>query len=121
MSNTLANNERALAWQLRDVLGIDPFQNLRASFGFDYDVRRTENGYSVEVPVPGYNSSQIDISVKDEILTVLGKTDKRSFSRSFAVPEDVDVDAIEATVTDGILTMEMRRRPEVQPKKILVK
>jgi HSP20 family protein len=129
MSNTLASNgsttasgrERALAWQLRDVLGIDPFHNLRSSFGFDYDVRRTEHGYEVEVPIPGYNSSQLEISVKDDVLTVLGKNEKRSFSRSFAVPEDVDQDAIDATVRDGILTLDMRRRPEAQPKKILVK
>lgn len=129
MSNILANNgqnatsgrERALAWQLRDVLGIDPFHNLRTSIGFDYDVRRTENGFQVEVPVPGYNSSQIEISVKDDVLTVLGKSEKRSFSRSFAVPEEVDVDTIDASVRDGILTLDMPRRPEAQPKKIVVK
>jgi len=130
VSNTLANGttpqgavgrERVLARQLRDVLGIDPFNVIRASVGFDYDVRRTETGYHIELPVPGYNSSHIEVAAKDEILTVEGKNDRGTFSRSFAIPEDVDVERTEATVADGILTMTLARRPEKQPTKILVK
>ena len=120
-AQTPANREWALAWQLRDVLGIDPFATIRASHGFDYDVRRTDTGYEVDVPVPGYNSSQIEITVKDDVLTVAGKTDRRSFSRSFTVPEDVNLDAIDATARDGILMLTMNRLPEKQPKKIVVK
>ncbi len=130
MSNTLANGtmpqgaasrERVLARQLRDVLGIDPFNAIRASVGFDYDVRRTETGYHIELPVPGYNSSNIEVAVKDEILSVEGKNDRGTFSRSFTIPEDVDADRTEAAVADGILTMTLVRRPEKQPTKIPVK
>ena len=128
MSNTLARTngsggaaETALPWTpLREMLGFDPFQNIRATYGFDYDVSRTETGYTVEVPVPGYNSSQIDITFKDGVLSVSGKTDRRSFSRSFTVPEDVDAEEIEAAVKDGMLELQLKRRPEAQPKKIRV-
>jgi HSP20 family protein len=127
LSNSLAkpngslSSDRALPWTpLRDLLGFDPFQNIRASYGFDYEVSRTENGYEVEVPVPGYNSSQIDVSFKDGILSVAGKTDRRSFSRSFTVPEDIDADAISARVQDGMLSLSLKRHPEAQPRKITV-
>jgi len=126
LSNSLAKpngtaQDRALPWTpLRDLLGFDPFQNIRASYGFDYEVSRTEGGYEVEVPVPGYSSSQIDVTFKDGILTVAGKTDRRSFTRSFTVPEDIDADTIGARVQDGMLVLSLKRHPEAQPRKIAV-
>ncbi len=126
MSNSLAKpngtaSDRAIPWTpLRDLLGFDPFQNIRASYGFDYEVSRTDTGYEVEVPVPGYGSSQIDVTFKDGILTVAGKTDRRSFTRSFTVPEDIDADTIGARVQDGMLVHSLKRHPEAQPRKIAV-
>ncbi len=128
MSNQLAKingsgqaGDHAIPWTpISNLLGFDPFQSLRSSYGFDYDVTRTENGYQVEVPVPGYSAPQIDVTFKDGVLSVAGKTDRRSFTRSFTVPDDVDSDAIEARVADGMLTIELARHPEAKPKKILV-
>jgi len=113
--------DRALPWTpLRDLLGFDPFQQMRANWGYDYDVSRTEDGYLVEVPVPGYGASHIDVSIKDGVLSVSGQSERRSFTRSFTVPEDVDVERIEARVQDGMLELKLRRCPEAQPKKIQV-
>ncbi len=130
MSNTLARTngsgsaavaDRPLPWTpLRDLLGFDPFQNIRASYGFDYDVTRTETGYQVDVPVPGYNASQVEVNFKDGVLNLAGRNERRSFTRSFTVPEDIDTDAITASVQDGLLTITLQRRPEAQPKKIRV-
>ena len=131
MTNALARNgssglmqgeNRVAPWSsVRDLLGFDPFQNLRANYGFEYDVTRTENGYEVEVPVPGYNPAQIDVTFKDGVLTVNGKSDRRTFSRSFTIPEDVDADTIAAKVADGMLVLSLHRRPEAQPKRIEVR
>ena len=113
--------DRATPWTpLRELLGFDPFQNVRSSYGFDYEVSRTEGGYEVEVPVPGYSSSQIDITFKDGVISVGGKTERRSFTRSFTVPYDVNPDSIQARVQDGMLTITLLRHPEAQPKKISV-
>lgn len=128
MSNSVAKRngneglrERAVPWTpLRDLLGFDPFQAIRASYGFEYEVSRIEDGYEVEVPVPGYNSSQIDVSFKEGVLNVAGKSDRHSFTRSFTIPEDVNPEAIEARVKDGMLVLTLRRRPEAEPKKIKV-
>jgi len=129
MTNSLARangglqktDARPATWApFTDLLGFDPFQSLRTNYGFDYDVTRTESGYDVEVPVPGYKSEQIDITFKDGILTVVGKSERRSFSRSFTVPDDVDQDRISARVADGMLHLSLDRRPEAQPRRIAV-
>jgi len=129
MTNSLARTNgglaqgegRAAPWTpYRDLFGFDPFQALRSSWAFDYDVSRTETGYEVEVPVPGYKPEQIEVTFKDGVLSVNGKTDRRTFSRSFSVPEDVDNDHIAARVADGMLILALERRPETQPKRIAV-
>ena len=104
----------------RSALGFDPFATLRSNWAFDYDVTRTDAGYEVEVPVPGYRPEQIEITFKDAVLLVSGKSERRTFTRSFTVPEDVDQDNISAHVADGMLTLTLNRRPEAQPKRISI-
>jgi HSP20 family protein len=104
-----------------DLLGFDPLSSLRGPWAFDYDVTRTERGYEVDVPVPGFGPGEIDIAYQDNVVTVTGKSQRRTFTRSFTVPEDVDAEKIEASVKDGMLTLMLDRRPEKQPKKIEVK
>ncbi len=116
-----STDARPATWApFSDLLGFDPFQTLRSNYGFDYDVTRTESGYEIEVPVPGYKPDQIDITFKDGVLTVAGKSERRSFSRSFTVPEDVDQERIAARVADGMLHLTLDRRPEAQPRRISV-
>lgn len=114
--------ERTAAWTpFRDMLGFDPFRTLGSNWAYEYDVTRTEAGYEVEVPVPGYKAEQIEVTFKDGILSVNGKNERRNFARSFTVPEDVDADNIEARVNDGMLVLSLNRRPEAQPKRISIK
>jgi HSP20 family protein len=129
MTNSLARKNgshtqgegRTVPWTpYRDLFGFDPFEALRSNWAFEYDVSKTETGYEVEVPVPGYKPEQIDVTFKDGILSVNGKSDRRNFSRSFSVPEDVDNDHIVARVSDGMLILTLERRPETQPKRISV-
>jgi len=55
------------------------------------------------------------------VISINAKGERRSFSRSFTVPEDVDPEKIEAKVNDGMLVLTLARRPEAQPKRISVK
>jgi HSP20 family protein len=113
--------DRVAPWTpFKDLLGFDPFRSLGSNWGFEYDVTRTETGYEVEVPVPGFKPDQIDVTFKDGVLTVNGKNERRSFTRSFTVPEDVDVDNIDGQINDGMLVLTMNRRPEAQPKRIVI-
>jgi HSP20 family molecular chaperone IbpA len=128
MTNSLAQTTgaaqgsgRAAPWTpFRDLFGFDPFQTLRSGWAYDYDVARTETGYEVEVPVPGYKPDHIEVTFKDGLLSIDGKNERRTFSRSFTVPDDVDTDRISARVADGMLILSLERRPETRPKRIAV-
>ncbi len=119
MSSALARNSGTTL--TRDLLGFDPFAQMRNAWQFDYDVTRTESGYEIEVPVPGFNGSQIEVYLQDGTLAINGKNERRTFTKSFTIPEDVDPENIAAEVTDGMLRLQLHRRPEAQPKRINVK
>jgi HSP20 family protein len=44
-----------------------------------------------------------------------------SFSRSFTLPEGAEVERLRASLDQGVLTITVPKKPEVQPKKIAVK
>ncbi len=108
-----------------DLFGFDP---LRAVFGggtpsyaLQGEVTKTGDGWNVEIPVPGYKPEQIDVTVEDRVLTVTGKTERRSFQRSILLPEEIDAETIEAKVEHGMLTLGLHLHPKAQPRKIEVK
>ena len=109
-----------------DLFGFDP---LRAVFGgapygggaFNGEVQKSEDGWVVEIPVPGFKPDQIDVTVEDRVLTVTGKTERRSFQRSILLPEEVDAETIDAKVEHGMLTLGLHLHPKAQPRKIEVK
>jgi HSP20 family protein len=86
--------------------------------------------------IPGFDPQEIEISVQNKTLTLSGnhkgdeldETNKvrrqerinRDFSRSFELPFRVDVNAIQAKFTNGVLSVELSRLPEEKPKKIIV-
>jgi HSP20 family protein len=100
----------------------DPF---RAFFpgnwqGLGIDVHRREDGYEIEMPVPGFRPEHLDVSYQDGVLTVSGHNERRNFTRSLTVPEDIDDESIQANVENGMLTIVLRQQPKRQPKRITV-
>jgi hypothetical protein len=49
----------------RDLLGFDPFRDALSSWNVEYGVTRTEQGYEVEVPVPGFKPDDIDVTYQE--------------------------------------------------------
>jgi HSP20 family molecular chaperone IbpA len=111
---------------IADWFGLEPLDllNLYApltnsgtkSTGFD--VARTETGYVVEIPVPGYAPNAIEVTYKDNVLAISGKTERRSFTRSLVLPDEIDPEHVSANVEHGMLTLKLDRRPEAEPKRI---
>jgi HSP20 family molecular chaperone IbpA len=93
-------------------------RNWQSMFGIE--VNRREDGYDVEIPVPGFRPEDIDVTYQDGVLTVTGKTDRRTFTRSLSVPDDIDEESINANVEHGMLIVSMRQHPARQPKRINV-
>lgn len=101
-----------------DVFGFDPFRNVFGAANLGLEISKTDNGYSVELPVPGFGPDQIEATLEDRVLTVTGKSDKRQFTRSLVIPEEIDAESIEAKVEHGLLTLALRIHPKAQPRKI---
>lgn len=105
----------------REMLGYDPFRRLLPNVEPEMEVVRNDNGWDVEIPVAGYRPDHIQIEVKDDVLTISAKSDKRAFTRSLRVPQEVDMQNIEATVEYGMLSLALTRHPEAEPRKIAIK
>jgi HSP20 family protein len=101
------------------------------------DVYETKDSLVFEVEAQGIKKDDINITVKDGILSISGKKeDKRKeegrdyrlversygeFKRSFYLPDYVEVEKIKAEHKDGILTITIPRKEEAKPKEINVK
>ena len=120
-NRSLAPIGSGIAVPLREMLGYDPFRRFLPNVDPEMEVARTENGWSVEIPVAGYRPDQIELVVKDDVLTVSAKSEKRAFTRSLRLPQEVDAQNIGATVEYGILTLSLQRHPDAEPRKIEIK
>lgn len=81
-------------------------------------VQIDENNYLIEIAVAGFKKEDIDIQLKDSILTVTGKKEdnrtythkgisSREFNRTFTLGEYVQVNG--ADLEDGILAIKLER------------
>ncbi len=100
------------------------------------NVYRAEDHYMLEMDLPGFDPSAIDVSVEGGQLTLRAeRTEERtdenaqwlvrergaaSVVRQFTLGEDVDADAITADYRDGVLTVRMPLRAAAKPRRIAV-
>lgn len=88
-----------------------------------------------EAEVPGLKGEDLDISVVGADLTIRGRRggEQREgvayhrqergtgeFNRVLRLPEEVDADKVEATLTDGVLLVKLPKAESAKPKKIKV-
>jgi HSP20 family protein len=101
------------------------------------DVSETDKAYLVKADLPGVDPKDVEINVRDGILTVRGEKKEQKeekhknfhrverfvgqFFRSIPLPTGVDEESVQATTTKGVLTVTIPKKPEAQPKKIAVK
>jgi HSP20 family protein len=95
-----------------------------------------EGKFVVKAELPRMKEEDIDVSVIGDTLTIKGERKAESeveeedyhccersygsFSRSIAVPPNVDTKKIEASFEDGVLEVSLPKAPEAKPKKIVV-
>ncbi len=102
------------------------------------NTRETEENYHIEVELPGVKKENVNIQVDGNVLTISGERNIRDevkdedyhkvesryglFSRSFTLPEKVDVSNIEAEFKDGILEVAIPKlKVDTSSKKIEIK
>ncbi|MBV8151540.1 MAG: Hsp20/alpha crystallin family protein [Candidatus Eremiobacteraeota bacterium] len=124
VANRQNGGSDATQWRspLGSLLGWDPFRNFYPGVAqiHGLELTRNENGYTLEIPVAGYKPDQIDVTLDQSVLTVSGKSEKRQFTRSLILPDEINPETIGAKVEDGLLTLTLNFHPKAQPKKIAV-
>jgi HSP20 family protein len=105
------------------LFGFDPFRNAFPNWSqmSGLEIQRGENGYTVEIPVAGFKPEEVGVTLEDGVITIAGTSERRKFTRSLLVPEEIDGDRVEARVEHGLLTLTLPLHPKAQPKKIEVK
>lgn len=104
--------------------------------GLALDVVEGEDHYTVRAAIPGVKPDDVEIAVEDSVLTIRGEHKEEqtsdgenylrreirwgSFERSLRLPPTVDADRAEARFENGMLTLELPKRPEAQPKRIKI-
>jgi HSP20 family protein len=85
---------------------------------FPYHVNKDENGYTLQMALPGYSKERIEIGFEAGRLTIKAEDEKEAtvfarsgFERRFIMPEHVDTDAIEAKFSDGVLSITIPFKP----------
>lgn len=101
------------------------------------DVYETEERYIITAELAGMTTADIDIMVEENVLTLRGdrkfypavpeesfhRIERRfgPFQRRIALPQGSDTATIEATMSDGLLSIEVAKAVQAQPKRIEVK
>jgi len=92
-------------------------------------IENEETRVVLTAELPGFGSDDLDIQVKENLLTIkaLQKGEKKKdepkviFERSFVLPDDLKRDGIQAEMKNGLLTLELPRSEKPAPLAIKVK
>lgn len=100
------------------------------------DIYETENELVLKADLPGVTEKDIDIRVENNMLTVRGERQFENkvkednylrvertyglFSRSFALPNTVNTEAVNAEYKNGVLTVQLPKRAESKLKQVKV-
>jgi len=132
----MTNRALSIFNQLRPVTvgfdnAFDHFERMFDDFDFNtiptfphYNiVKKAENKYDIEIALAGYNKKDIEVELKEGILTIKSKKEekedtkdgevihkgiaKRYFSKAFTIADDVEVKGAE--LKDGLLKVSMER------------
>ncbi|NVO19637.1 MAG: Hsp20/alpha crystallin family protein [Bacteroidetes bacterium] len=95
------------------------------------NIKESETGYGIELALPGFEKEEINMKVEKNILEITAGHERKEneneetysriefnrsgkYSRSFILPDTVNLDAIQAEYKNGVLKVNLPKK-EVQP------
>ena len=99
------------------------------------DISETEVDYRINVEIPAVSADDVNVTVKDGVLTVSGERhDEKEdslknhrlerrygrFTRTFKLPENADEESISASSKDGVLYVVIAKREKETPRTIKI-
>jgi HSP20 family protein len=99
-----------------------------------FDIEETEEAWIVEAELPGVKRKDVNVEVRDGELLVSGEIKERErkgilrhrtrhtgeFEIRVSLPGDVDTDRVDASIEDGVLTVEIPKPERAKPRKVKV-
>lgn len=115
------------------------FQTTRSAVGPQMpraDATEHPHGFTLELELPGISPDRVEVVAEDGVLVVRGGHETREategsrvifaersvgqFERRFRLPKSADLNAIEATYADGVLTISVPKVAPAQPRRVQV-
>lgn len=105
------------------------------------DVAETDDSFLIRAELPGIDPDSIDVTVEENVLSISGERTfevvadddatiapryrrreirEGSFARKIRLAADVDVDAVAASSSNGILEVTVPKQPVELPRKVTV-
>jgi HSP20 family protein len=101
------------------------------------DIDEQDDKYVIKADLPGVEKKDIDVKLENGMLSIRGEKHTESesgngkrhrterfhgtFARSFTLPDSVDVDNVDASYKDGVLTLAIPKKEQAKPKAIDIK
>ncbi len=103
------------------------------------NIQEKDDRYLIEAELPGLSEKDLKLELKDGVLTLTAEkkeeTEEKAkdatwirrerresrYARSFELPDNADGEKIEARFKDGLLTVELPKKPEASPRQVPVK
>jgi HSP20 family protein len=125
-----------------ELMRWDPFRGdtgvggALAEFIPNFEVKESKDAYIIRADLPGVRDADLEIAVTGNVIQISGRREQESrqdgdrffameraygqFSRAFSLPEGADPERVSAELREGVLTVTIPKKPEVQPKRIAV-
>jgi HSP20 family protein len=107
-----------------------------AEFNPSFEVKETKDEYVVRADLPGVSEQDLEISLTGNVIQISGQREQETqqegdrfysmertygrFTRSFALPEGANAERVSAELREGVLTVHIPKKLEVQPRRISV-
>jgi HSP20 family protein len=101
------------------------------------DIDENSDTYLVTTDLPGVNPEDIDVRFENGVLTINAEVNERAeddgskslvrerrwgrFSRSIRLPQNINVEDVDASYENGVLTLSLPKSEEAKPRQIEVK
>jgi len=96
------------------------------------DIYSTETELVLMADMPGVHSDQVEVDLREDVLSILGKVQTESgpgesllteyrtgnYFRTFRLTDDIDRNKITAALSDGVLKLTLPKAAKAVPRKI---
>lgn len=101
------------------------------------DISETDKEYLIRAELPSVKKDEVKVTVDNGMITIQGERKQKqedknekyhriesvrgSFTRSFSLPDDVDISGIKCESDDGVLTVHMPKSKATQSRPVEIK